>query len=162
MLHNSQSVTYWQVILNALINIYPKYPEISQKCSLHGLIEWHWVIYSRIPPWHSWSSGMTSTPLSPRGPLHPASCSSQCLADSNRGLRNCTENIRCPMHPGLRPSTAARWFNFTANSALHNSTNLASYSSAPAVRLDIEILHVDLPPLPRGVGEVIQWEPDQL
>ena len=45
---------------------------------------------------------------------------------------------------------------------LHNSTNLASDSSAPAVRLDIEILHVDLPPLPRGVGEVIQWEPDQL
>ena len=118
------------------------------------------IIYSRTPPWHFLSSGMISSPPSLRGPLRPASCSSQCWADSNPGLRNCTENIRCPMHLGLRPSTAARWFNFNAN--LHNSTNLASYAPASEVRLDVEVLHVDLPPFPRGVGEVIQWESHEL
>ena len=45
---------------------------------------------------------------------------------------------------------------------LHNSTNLASYAPASEVRLDVEVLHVDLPPFPRGVGEVIQWESHEL
>ena len=58
-----------------------------------------------------------------------------------------TASLFCPLN-----KTLAHW---------QCNVHLATHSLPPVLRLDVEILHVDLLPLPGGVGDVVQSEANQ-
>ena len=58
-----------------------------------------------------------------------------------------TASLFCPLN-----KTLAHW---------QCNVHLGTHSLPPVLRLHVEILHVDLLPLPGGVGDVVQSEANQ-